>query len=121
MFIIFNNKKFFVTFITIISLVGYGVFVFASAPPGGYTPGQILDPDCAPLETDCVVTLPTGASVTADNGLTATGSNVQLGGTLLQNTVIDQDGNDLNITNGNFSFTNGNNNIFAVPGIFSTY
>jgi hypothetical protein len=36
-----------------------------------------------------VVNLPNGGSVTADNGLTATGSNVQLGGTLPQEQILD--------------------------------
>jgi hypothetical protein len=42
--------------IAILSVVGYGVFVFAAAPSGGYTPGQTLDPiDCIPGDTDCTV------------------------------------------------------------------
>ena len=36
------------------------------------------------------VTLPTATVYTADNGLTMTGSNTQLGGTLIQNTTINQ-------------------------------
>lgn len=43
------------------------------------------------------VTLPTGGggSYTFDNGLTLTGSNAQLGGTLIKNTTIDLNANDL--------------------------
>lgn len=95
-----NPKKFLFSFFSIISIIGYGVFVFAAAPSGGYTPGQILDPDCAPGDVDCVVTLPTGGSVTADNGLTATSGNVQLGGLLTQNTTVSQDGYDFLVQDG---------------------
>jgi len=38
-----------------------------------------------------------GGSVTADNGLTAVGSNVQLGGPLIQSTTIDAAGNDFTL------------------------
>lgn len=93
-------KKFLFSFFSIISIIGYGVFVFAAAPSGGYTPGQILDPDCAPGDVDCVVALPTGGSVTADNGLTATSGNVQLGGLLTQNTTVSQDGYDFLVQDG---------------------
>jgi hypothetical protein len=44
---------------TLLSIIGYGFIVFASAPTGGYLPGQILDPDCSPGETvptPCIVT-----------------------------------------------------------------
>ena len=98
-------KKFFFSFFSIISIIGYGVFVFA-APPGvgGYNPGEILDPECAPNAPDCIVALPGGGTVTADNGLTVTGSNVQLGGVLLQDTTIDQDGNDFLVQDGDYFF-----------------
>jgi len=98
-----KQKTFFIT-LSLITILGYGYFAFAAAPIGGYTPGQTLNPDCAPGDVDCVVTLPSGGSVTADNGLTATGSNVQLGGTLLQDTVIDQNGKDFLVKDGNYFF-----------------
>ena len=48
-------------------------------------------------------TTPAGGSVTADNGLTINpANNVQLGGTLIQNTLIDQAGFDTTFTNGSF-------------------
>lgn len=63
-------------------------------PSGGYDAGtnSILDPGCAPTDTDCFV-----KPITADNGLTATGSNVQLGGTLIQDTNIGLDTFNLGI------------------------
>lgn len=36
------------------------VTLFAAAPNGGYTPGQTLDPDCAPGDVDCVVSISSG-------------------------------------------------------------
>ena len=80
--------------ITLFSLVGYGALVFASpnipggplSGSGGFTAGTELDPDCAPNQVapePCVVKLPPGESTTANNGLTLTGTNVQLGGTLV--------------------------------------
>lgn len=52
-----SYRKIFFTVFSIFSIVGYGYFVFAAAPIGGYTSGQTLDPDCAPGDTDCVVTI----------------------------------------------------------------
>lgn len=57
----FNKKILFVT-LAIVSVIGYGFVVFAAAPTGGYTPGSTLNPDCAPGDTDCLVTLP-GVSI----------------------------------------------------------
>lgn len=90
------------TVLSVLSIVGYGAFVVFAAPPGsgGYNPGETLDPECTPgqlVPEPCIVKLPTGGAVTADNGLTVTGSNVQLGGVLLQNTNIDLDTFNLGI------------------------
>ena len=84
-----NSKKLLFTTLSLFSILGYGFFVFA-APPGlgGYNPGETLDPQCTPgdlLPNPCIVKLPL---TTADNGLTVTGSNVQLGGVLLQDTNV---------------------------------
>jgi hypothetical protein len=50
-------------FLSIVALVSYGVFVvYAAAPTGGYNPGTVLDPDCAPGDVDCIVKLPTPIS-----------------------------------------------------------
>jgi hypothetical protein len=54
----FLNKKTLFASISIISIIGYSFVVFAAAPNGGYTPGGTLDPDCAPGDIDCIVTLP---------------------------------------------------------------
>jgi endosialidase-like protein len=51
------NKKTWFSIVCIVSLVGYGVFVFAAAPSGGYAPGATLDPGCAPGDTNCSVNL----------------------------------------------------------------
>jgi hypothetical protein len=56
---IFSSRKFLSISFTLLSIIGYGFIVFASAPTGGYLPGQILDPDCSPGETvptPCIVT-----------------------------------------------------------------
>lgn len=83
-----HNFSFIIT--TIIFLTGYGFFVFAAPPgPGGYNPGETLNPDCTPGQLTpepCIVKSPL---MTADNGLTATVNNVQLGGTLLHDTNVD--------------------------------
>lgn len=45
---------------------GGAVSLFAAAPSGGYNPGDTLDPDCAPGDPDCFVTISTsggGSSV----------------------------------------------------------
>ena len=94
-----HAKKYLFLSLAIISLFSYGFLVFAAAPSGGYMPGATLDPDCNPGDTSpepCIVQLPL---TTADNGLTATGSNIQLGGTLTQNTAIDQDEKSFSLIN----------------------
>ncbi len=43
------NKKVFSFFVTVLSILGYGVIVFAATPPaGGFTPGAELNPTCIP-------------------------------------------------------------------------
>ena len=84
-----NSRIFSFVITTIVFLTGYGFFVFAAPPgAGGYTPGETLDPECTPGQTvpnPCIVKSPL---MTGDSGLTVTGSNIQLGGTLLQNSNI---------------------------------
>jgi hypothetical protein len=50
-----TSKKIVGIFVSIFSIIGYGVFVFAAAPTGGYLPAQTLNPNCAPGDTDCFV------------------------------------------------------------------
>jgi hypothetical protein len=95
----YQYKKTLFATLSLITILSYSYFAFAAAPLGGYNPGDTLNPDCAPGDVDCVVTLPSGGSVTADNGLTVTGSNVQLGGVLIQDTNIQTLGNDFTIIN----------------------
>lgn len=74
-----------------IVLPGYGYGNHA----GTYTKFLAVDAGGNMIEVDAAG----GGSVTADNGLTmSTSTNVQLGGTLLQNTTIDTAANTLNIT-----------------------
>lgn len=60
-----------------------------------------------------------GGSVTANNGLTVnTGSNVQLGGTLLQNTTVDLNGHQILLGN-NLEIHSAVDNEFAMLGVIN--
>ncbi|GAA4353967.1 hypothetical protein GCM10023185_15090 [Hymenobacter saemangeumensis] len=74
-----------------------GLLVFQTGAPAGfyYNAGTAAVPNWQQIATAA------GAAITANNGLTKTGSNVQLGGALTQTTTITQGGNNLNITGGN--------------------
>jgi hypothetical protein len=93
-----NSKKPFITLAVLLITLLTSSITYATLapltppPPGGYDSGSnsILDPGCLPNAVDCVVNLPSGGSITADNGLSVTGSNVQLGGALIQDTTITQ-------------------------------
>lgn len=60
----------------VLSVLGYGVFVFAAQlpaltppPPGGYAAGDsILEPGCAPTTVDCFQNIGSGWSLTGDTG-----------------------------------------------------
>lgn len=54
-------------------------------------------------------------TITADNGLTKTSNNVQLGGTLIKNTTVDLSGNTLSLVDG----VGPNNGIRITPGAFT--
>lgn len=56
---------------------------------------------------------PPPPAITASNGLTATGTNIQLGGTLANATTINQSTNNLFFTNGNIGVGSGNINMMA--------
>ncbi len=96
---LFSRKTLIATF-SILSIVGYGAFVFAVAPPGGYLPGQTLNPDCGPLDNDpnCFVQIVSNG-VTSINGITGQ-ANIIAG----KNTSIDRDGNNISIS-ANFNET----------------
>jgi hypothetical protein len=117
------NKKTFASILAVLSIVGYGAFVFAVGP---FAPGTVLDPGCSPyinndpnqgVDLDCTVIIG-GGSVTATNGLSILGSDVGLGGQLTQSTVINQDGNDFLIS-GSFNFGSSDtdwNNLGTILG-----
>lgn len=79
-----------VAYLAILVLFFYAgaVYTFASPPGSPYTVADnITDPSCPPNALNCYVN-----SVLADNGLTVSGSTVQLGGALSKDTTIDQNG-----------------------------
>ena len=87
----------------VLLLWGVVLSTFATPPLSPYTvTDNATDPTCAPGSANCYV-----SSVTADNGLTAVGSNVRLGGTLVQNTTIDTANREFSIKNGEMSFVSG--------------
>jgi hypothetical protein len=67
-----SPKKLIFATLSLLSILGYGFFVFAAPPgTGGYNPGETLNPECAPGDTvpePCIVKLPTGWSLTGDAG-----------------------------------------------------
>ena len=79
-----KQKSLFVIF-SLITILSYGYFAFAAAPLGGYNPGDTLNPDCAPGDTDCIVALTTGGGSSqwddVTNGINYAGGNVGIGTT----------------------------------------
>lgn len=47
--------KFSIVLFSFALIAGYGYFVFAAAPSGGYDAGTTLDPDCSPGDIDCTI------------------------------------------------------------------
>ncbi|HVY36177.1 MAG TPA: tail fiber domain-containing protein [Candidatus Paceibacterota bacterium] len=115
------------TILALLVVFFYTITVAYAVPPSTkYQPGETLDPGCAPGDTNCSVEIipdQTGNSgkylttdgsslswgavsaYTASNGLTMTSNDVELGGTLTQDTTIDTSGNQLNVTGTNASGT----------------
>ena len=65
------SKKYLYTTVSIVALVAYSFIAFAAAPVGGYTPGAVLDPTCAPGSTSpnpCIV------NISATSGLSYGGT-----------------------------------------------
>jgi hypothetical protein len=89
-------------FLSLVLLTSYASFASALINPGDTLNPVVTNPvECpnGPTDPTCIVTLPSGGSVTADNGLTATGSNVQLGGALLHDTTLTTGAFNLGINN----------------------
>ena len=63
----YSRKKVLFVLIALFSIIGYGVLVFAAPPSGGYAPGAILDPQCAPGTDDCTVALNSSGSIAIGN------------------------------------------------------
>lgn len=102
----------------ILILWGVVLSTFANPPTSPYGVSQnITDPSCPPGGTNCYVDV-----VTADNGLTATGGNVSLGGTLTGDTTVDQSGFDFSIMNGDVGYQSSSDILgLGQPGIGMTY
>lgn len=84
-------------------------------PPSRGTNGQIMQTDA--LGNVTWVNAPTAESTTANNGLTETINNIQLGGALIQNTVISPStfNMDINLNNtGDFSIQDNGTDVLFV-------
>ncbi len=80
------------------SFIGYGFFIVYAAPPsGGYNPADTLQPNCNPGDTDCFVNIisNTSSSYSAANGILLSSNTFRLGGTLDQDTTINQNGRNI--------------------------
>ncbi len=84
-----KHQKILLTVFTILSIVGYGAFVFAapSLGSGGFIPGETLNPDCMPGDTgyDCKVQ---GGWLLGGNAGTDGGVNNFIGTTDAEDFVI---------------------------------
>ena len=91
----YQYKKIIFTILAITSIIGYGYFVYAAAPLGGYTPGATLNPDCAPGDTDCIVALSGGGSgwLLTGNAGTDGGTTNFIGTTDAQDLVLKTNSN----------------------------
>ena len=78
-------------FLSLVLLTGYASFASALINPGDTLNPVVTNPvDCpnGPTDPTCIVTLPSGGSVTPTNGLSLIGSDIGLGGVLVQDTTI---------------------------------
>jgi len=106
-----KQRKILLTLFTILSIVGYGAFVFAapSLGSGGFIPGETLNPDCMPGDTlyDCKVQ---GGWLLGGNEGTDGGVTDFIGTIDAQDFVIKTNGNEIarfgqsgNVAFGNFN------------------
>lgn len=70
-----RKRKIISILFAIFLFASYTLVVFAVPPIGGYVPGSTLDPDCAPLDPDCTVSVET---LLFDSPLIKTGSTISL-------------------------------------------
>jgi hypothetical protein len=70
---------------------------------GGAITDSIMSVTAAGVVRRMSISSVVGSGFTADNGLTKTGTNVQMGGALIRNTAITQAGFDVNYSGGNFA------------------
>jgi hypothetical protein len=62
----FLNKKTLIVFTAIVLLSFFGKMVFATPPTSFYDPGETLNPNCAPTDTNCDVAAPLTSSSISD-------------------------------------------------------
>ena len=73
-----QKRKVMFFIIALFSCISYSLIVFAVAPIGGYLPGQTLDPNCAPGDTDCLVQISGGSSLSFDGPLVESAGTVSI-------------------------------------------
>jgi hypothetical protein len=89
-------------FLSLVLLTSYASFASALINPGDTLNPVVTNPvECpnGPTDPTCIVTLPTNPVDCPNGGLTATGSNVQLGGALLHDTTLTTGAFNLGINN----------------------
>jgi hypothetical protein len=111
-------KKLITVVLALVTVVGYGWIVFAAAPAGGYTPGERINPDCAPGESNCFVRQAWSINA-ADGKVFNTTDAITIGGDsgTLPLTVIGGMQNE-NTTADGFSLISTDTELFGQPGIF---
>ncbi|GIW65618.1 MAG: hypothetical protein KatS3mg094_137 [Candidatus Parcubacteria bacterium] len=90
-----NKILIFIIFLISSILLSYYYFAYSAPPISPYQPGETLDPNCSPGDTNCTVS----PAITSLNGLTTTTQIFSIGTT----------GNDFNI------FSTGSIHIFNLP------
>lgn len=133
-----RHKK---TIFVLAFLVLYSVTISYAVPPlTAYNPGETLDPNCAPGDTNCLVQIipdqsthagefltTDGSNIswdailqeatTASNGLTLTGNDVALGGALTSDTDLDLSTNTLTITGDSIRYTSDYSGAYTIRSL----